>query len=531
MGQWDDQSVDLIYLDPPFNSKADYNILYSARGGADAQFRAFSDIWAWDEAAADRYAAYEGAPARLAHDAIVGLRRVIGPSGMLAYLTYMAERLEHMQRLLKPTGSIYLHCDPTASHYLKILLDGVFGLRAFKNELLWTYNRFSRRSERAFPSMHDSLLFYAKSAGRNTFNVLTTPPRDARRYAIGYHTVVDGGKKRLLVYDRVKAQKAIERASSQGVEVRFTRARMPVLGDCWTDISIINPMSKERLGYPTQKPRTLLERILNASSNPGDLILDPFCGCGTTIEAAQRLGRRWAGIDISSFAIDLIREKRLRDRTIPTKGIPVDLASARKLAAEQPFNFESWAVTRLPGFAPNMKQVADGGVDGRAVLAAQPDDYDSRLALAQIKGGGVQSRRVAGLPARHRPRPCGARLLRHTGACRLPCGASRGSRRRHDHRFRTALQEDAAMADQRLLRREAPASTDDERSVQRQADGATGTDVLTAHPIYGSATLSDVTRAVLKQMAALTAGLAAKRLTYRDLIADNGLPSGARSGS
>lgn len=147
---------------------------------------------------------------------------------------------------------------------------------------------------------------------------------------------------------------------------------------------------KERLGYPTQKPRGLLERIIKASSKEGDLVLDPFCGCGTTVEAADKLGRRWSGIDISSFAIDLIQRERFRNRTIPTKGIPVDLASARKLATEQPFNFESWAITRLPGFTPNMKQVGDGGLDGRAKLALIPDDHHSDLALAQVKGGRFQ---------------------------------------------------------------------------------------------------------------------------------------------
>ena len=155
----------------------------------------------------------------------------------------------------------------------------------------------------------------------------------------------------------------------------------------WWDLPQLNSNAPERVGYPTQKPVKLLERITKASSSEGDIVLDPFCGCGTTIDAARKLRRRWAGIDISSFAIELIIEKRLRDPTIPTRGIPTDLASARKLATEQPFNFESWAVTRLPRFAPNTKQVGDGGVDGRAVLATKPDDYDSRLALAQIKGG------------------------------------------------------------------------------------------------------------------------------------------------
>ena len=159
------------------------------------------------------------------------------------------------------------------------------------------------------------------------------------------------------------------------------------IGDSWEDIPPVNSQAKERLGYPTQKPLALLERIIKASSNKGGVVLDPFCGCGTAIEAARKLGRRWAGIDISSFAIDLIVERRLKGVSPATKGIPTDLASARKLAREQPFNFESWAVTRLPGFAPNTKQVGDGGIDGRAVLATKPDNFDSRLALAQIKGG------------------------------------------------------------------------------------------------------------------------------------------------
>lgn len=155
----------------------------------------------------------------------------------------------------------------------------------------------------------------------------------------------------------------------------------------WTDISPINSQATERLGYPTQKPRALLERIIRASSNEGSVALEPFRGCGTTIDAARRLNRRWAGIDISSLAIDLIRDKRLRDPTIAVRGIPTDVASARKLARDKPFDFESWAVTRLPGFAPNMKRLGDGGVDGRGMLATRPDGWKSRLALAQVKGG------------------------------------------------------------------------------------------------------------------------------------------------
>ncbi|MCY4060153.1 MAG: site-specific DNA-methyltransferase, partial [Gammaproteobacteria bacterium] len=281
MGRWDDQSVDLIYLDPPFNSKADYNILYSARGGADAQFRAFSDTWAWDEAAADRYAAYEGAPARLAHDAIVGLRRVIGPSGMLAYLTYMAERLEHMQRLLKSTGSIYLHCDPTASHYLKIVMDAIFGYNRFRRECIWDIAVLSgfKTQARNWIRGHDTVLYYTRSE-QFTFNRPRQPHRP--EYLARFNKVDDQGRR---YFDGRGQPRYLDDVVKKGKAV----------GDVWSDIMSFQqiPTAKEKLGYPTQKPLSLLERIINASSDRDHLILDPFCGCGTTIEAAQRLGRRW----------------------------------------------------------------------------------------------------------------------------------------------------------------------------------------------------------------------------------------------
>lgn len=165
MSRWDDQCVDLIYLDPPFNSKSNYNVLYSTSGGHNAQYRAFKDTWAWDEAAADRFCAYEGAPGRKAHDVIMGFRRILGPSGMLAYLTYMAERLEQMWRLLKPTGSIYLHCDPTASHYLKLVLDAIFGPRNFRNEVVWCYSRPSAPNQRQLSRVHDTVFWYSGGGG------------------------------------------------------------------------------------------------------------------------------------------------------------------------------------------------------------------------------------------------------------------------------------------------------------------------------------------------------------------------------
>ena len=384
MREWEADCVDLIYLDPPFNSNANYNVLFGAKGDGKAQYRAFNDTWHWDAAAAERYAEFENAPGRPAHDAMVGLRRILGRCGMLAYLTYMAERLEEMRRLLKPTGSIYLHCDPTASHYLKIIMDAILGKANFRNEIVWYYeNRLSRKGGQ-FSRLHDTILVYGKS-GKTVHNLIydenwTPSPTQARRLERGYEV----RKGDLIIYNEEKfAESGID--ESDYAKVYRSEAKQPPLGDVWP-IPILNPMAKERLGYPTQKPLALLERIIEASSNEGDIVLDPFCGCGTAVEAADRLNRRWAGVDISSFAIDLV-QKRLKDESIPVKGIPADLSSARKLAREKPFEFESWAVTRLPGFAPNTKQVADGGVDGRGMLFDQPDDWDSRLALAQVKGG------------------------------------------------------------------------------------------------------------------------------------------------
>lgn len=355
MSQWDDGCVDLIYLDPPFNSNANYNILYTANGGSQAQFRAFDDTWRWDEAAADRFARFENAVGRPAHHAIVGLHRILGPSGMLAYLTYMAERLEQMHRILKDTGSLYLHCDPTMAHYLKVILDVTFGYSNFRNEVVWCYHA-GGASKRRFARKHHTIFVYGKNTKKSKHNVLRVLPyRD--------------------IYARDKHGNPNPGYHPDG----------KMLHDWW-EIPQISSVAKERLGYPTQKPIALLNRIIEASSDPGDIVLDPFCGCGTAVDASRRLKRQFVGIDISSFAIDLIIDRRLKDHSIPTYGIPTDMASARKLAREKPFDFESWAITRLPGFAPNTRQRSDGGVDGRATLVDMPSNFDSKLALAQVKG-------------------------------------------------------------------------------------------------------------------------------------------------
>ena len=416
MDRWDDNSVDLIYLDPPFNSKADYNILYSDEGGGGAQTRAFEDTWRWDDAAADRYEMYEGAVGRKAHKAIVGLHNILGDCGMLAYITYMAERLEHMQRLLKPTGSIYLHCDPTASHYLKTVMDAIFGAKNFRNEIVWKRTT-AHNDANIMGSIHDLILFYSKSENpkwNKTFipydddyvesrykhrdpggrrfmdDNLTAKGLSGGGYEYEYRGAKSLWRTPLHTMERLDTENRLYFTRTGGIRIKRYLDEMPgvPLSDLWADINPINSQAKERLGYPTQKPLALLDRIIKASSNKGDVVLDPFCGCGTTVASAQRLGREFVGIDISSFAIDVIRKERLNDLSIPAQGIPYDLASARMLAKEKPFDFESWAVNRLPGFVPNTKKVGDGGIDGRATLSHQPDNFDSRLGLAQVKGGG-----------------------------------------------------------------------------------------------------------------------------------------------
>ena len=422
MTRWDDASVDLIYLDPPFNSSATYNVLYAPGAAGGAQTRAFNDTWSWDAAAGERLERYRSAVARPAHKAIVGLHGILGPSGMLAYLTYMAERLEQMHRLLKPTGSLYLHCDPTASHYLKVVMDAVFGPACFRTEITWkrsSSHNDGAQGRQQFGRICDDLLFYSRGA-EWVWNPQFTPydpeyiarfyrhvePDTGRRYRLGDLTGPGGAAKGNPAYEVMGvtrywrySRERMQRLVDDGRIVQTAPGRVPAykryldempgvpLQDLWTDIPPISPAARERLGYPTQKPLALLRRIIQASSNEGDLVLDPFCGCGTTVEAARDLRRRWCGIDISPFAVELVKDRRLRDPTIQTLGIPADLTGARKLAKEQPFAFESWAVTRLPGFAPNTRQRGDGGIDGRATLATAPDDADTRLALAQVKGG------------------------------------------------------------------------------------------------------------------------------------------------
>lgn len=363
-----DESVDLVYLDPPFNSNADYNILFAEHGEkAAAQVQAFTDTWEWNTDARFAYEEVVEAGGHVA-DTMRAFRTMLGTSDLLAYLSMMAPRLIELHRALRPTGSLYLHCDPTASHYLKLLLDAVFGGPNFQNEIVWRYRRWTGASHR-FLRMHDVLLFYTKSKD-HAFNRLFTPYTEkSLKRKQNYHTRIKG----------------------EDVYVTSVDPRGVGENDVW-DIQLLNSQSRERLGYPTQKPVALLERVLEASSNPGDLVLDPFCGCGTTIDAAQALGRRWIGIDITHLSVGLIRH-RLADRygpdiakTYRVIGEPTTTDDARVLAAEDPFQFQAWALGLVGArVAGSERKGGDKGIDGRLYFHVG-DDQTHQIVLS-VKAG------------------------------------------------------------------------------------------------------------------------------------------------
>lgn len=378
------QSVDLIYLDPPFNSKRDYNAIYKDETGRPLpdQVEAFNDTWVLD---AERVSTIRTLPLLLREHEINGPGADLlsaflaslahAQPDMAAYLAYMIERLVEMRRVMKPTASIYLHCDPTASHYLKIVMDVVFGLHNFGNEIIWSYRRWPAKSKN-FQRMHDVILRYHKHAKNISWNQLYEPLAESTLKA-------DGGLKILNVTDesgrRRRGTKTGEK--SPGAPMR----------DVW-NIGIIAPTAKERMGYPTQKPVALLDRIVKASSNSGDVVFDPFCGCATTIEAAEVNGRNWIGIDITIHAIKRVARQRLQDRLhlvagrdYIVEGVPQNLEGALELWRQDSYQFQKWCVEQVEGFV-NVKRSADEGVDGRIYFDMPDEDVLQCMAL-EVKGG------------------------------------------------------------------------------------------------------------------------------------------------
>ena len=421
------ESVDLVYLDPPFNSNANYNVLFRTPDAeaASAQVEAFRDTWTWGHEAQwayDEILHQGGGVAAIVH----ALHSALGDSDMMAYLVMMAQRLHELRRVLKPTGSLYLHCDPTASHYLKVMLDAIFQPTNFDAEIIWKRTN-ARSTSGKWPRLHDVILVFRGGPTRK-FNPLSTKG-DPKKLP---HTLIKGpdGEKYQTYeltgagrtqkgesgrpwrgYDPSelgrhwgKSHAELDRLDSEGLihwpkNGGWPRRRDPLpfvpedrlvtVGDVWTDIDRLNQKAAERLGYPTQKPIALLERVISASSNPGDLVLDPFCGCGTTVAAAQQTGRRWIGIDVAFHAIKVI-EKRLEDYgsavSYDLGGIPRDFESACALADKDKYQFQWWA-NYLVGVQAlkEIRKGPDKGIDGQMFFMNGPHGW-GRI-LTSVKGG------------------------------------------------------------------------------------------------------------------------------------------------
>lgn len=439
-----DESVDLIYLDPPFNSNRNYNVLFKDESGSEseAQIMAFEDTWHWNQAAEQTYRELVTRSPDHIVKMIGSLRDFIGTNQMMAYLVMMTIRLLELHRVLKATGSLYLHCDPTASHYLRIILDTIFGPRNFRSEIIW--KRTAGRSHTNHPSKRwgevtDIILYYARSE-ETPLNMVYRPndpyyiaehfrhvDEQGRRYRID--NLASPSPRPNLMYDYkgykppangwAISREKMEQWDQEGrlyfpksPEGRIQRKRYldelqgETVQNLWDDIPAVGSQAAERLGYPTQKPIALLDRIIAASSNTGDTVLDPFCGCGTAIAAAQKLDRRWIGIDITHLSIALQKyrlENMFPGIQFKVKGEPEDLGAARQLARDDRYQFQWWALSLvrakpLGGMegSKSGKKGSDKGIDG--VISFIDDAYSKpKRVLVQVKSGHVSSRDIRDL--------------------------------------------------------------------------------------------------------------------------------------
>ncbi len=432
-------SVDLIYLDPPFNSSRNYNVLFKDERGkeSEAQITAFEDTWHWNASAEGTYnALVTEAPERVAK-VIEALRTFVGTSQMMAYLVMMTARLVELHRVLKPTGSLYLHCDPTASHYLKILLDAIFGPKSYRTEIIWkrsSAHSDTKQGAKQPGRIHDVLFFYTKDDEQWTWNPIYTSYDEeyvkefykhveegtGRRYRLSDLTAAKPGGDTSYTWKGVPPYKgrywAYSKANMEQFErdgrLYYSKSGMPSykryldempgvhLQDVWDDIPPIHPQAAERLGYPTQKPLALLERIVSASSNPGGVVLDPFCGCGTAIAAAQKLGRRWAGIDVTHLSIALQKyrlEAMFPGIIFKVIGEPEDEGAARQLAHDDRYQFQWWALSLVRARplggqegSRTGKKGSDKGVDG--IITFMDDNTGkAKRVIVQVKSGHVKS--------------------------------------------------------------------------------------------------------------------------------------------
>ena len=461
-----DASVDLVYLDPPFNSAQTYNAFFQEKDGtaAASQIKAFEDTWHWNQESEAVYNALTEQPGKVS-EVMQAFLTFLGRNDMMASLTMMAPRLVELRRVLKLTGSLYLHCDPTASHYLKLLLDAVFGLKSFRNEIIWkrsSSHSDNKQGMRRCGRIHDVILFYTNGEDY-TYNAVFTAydetyiegsykfiDEKGRRYREDNLTAARPGGdvsyewhvKRLLgsgerwsadlngeyrvpvagweylavrpynnrfwAYSQDnmskmwKEGKLIHRSTGFPQYKRYLDEQPGVsLQDIWLDVNPLTGGEKERLGYPTQKPVALLERIVAASSNPGDMVLDPFCGCGTTIDAAEKLGRKWLGIDITSLSTALIKA-RLRDTygdkiEIKTVGEPTSLADAEQLAADDKYQFQWWALGLVGARPVEEKKGADKGIDGKILFRETLSQPKPHAIIFSVKGGGTSVKDVRDL--------------------------------------------------------------------------------------------------------------------------------------